>query len=450
MPITDDGLLRGDGVFEVVRLYGGVPYALDEHLERMANSAENLRLPFDASSVRGRGAGAARGGRAPATTCCAWSARAAARASSPSSRCPPVPETLALITIRYSPTRVHGRHQVALLRREHARHAASRRSRAATRRLLVTPHGRVLEGPRQSFVASLDGETLVTPPLDDHVLDSITRKRLLESGPRRPSARSRPTSCRSPTEAFLASTTREVHAVAFDRRRRAARGAGPADAAGRRGDPRGDRRRGAPARGMNVLTVIGNRPQFVKAAAVSRLLRERHEELLVHTGQHYDDELSAIFVRELGIPPPERELGIGGGSNAQQTARMLEALAPLIAERRARRGARLRRHQLDARRRARRGAGAGAGRARRGGHALVRPRDAGGAQPRPDRPRRRDLLLCPSQVAAANLRREGVVGPRRGRRRRDGRRRASSSGRARWPTTRRCARPASSPASTCS
>ena len=46
----------------------------------------------------------------------------------------------------------------------------------------MTPHGRVLEGPRQSFVASLDGETLVTPPLEDHVLDSITRKRLLESG----------------------------------------------------------------------------------------------------------------------------------------------------------------------------------------------------------------------------------------------------------------------------
>jgi UDP-N-acetylglucosamine 2-epimerase (non-hydrolysing)/UDP-GlcNAc3NAcA epimerase len=83
---------------------------------------------------------------------------------------------------------------------------------------------------------------------------------------------------------------------------------------------------------MNVLTVIGNRPQFVKAAAVSRLLRDRHDELLVHTGQHYDDELSAIFVRELGVPAPERELGIGGGSNAQQTARMLEALAPLISE----------------------------------------------------------------------------------------------------------------------
>jgi UDP-N-acetylglucosamine 2-epimerase len=82
---------------------------------------------------------------------------------------------------------------------------------------------------------------------------------------------------------------------------------------------------------VKVLTVIGNRPQFVKAAAVSRLLRERHDELLVHTGQHHDDELSTVFVEELGIPRPERELGIHGGSNTDQTARMLAALGPLIA-----------------------------------------------------------------------------------------------------------------------
>lgn len=80
--------------------------------------------------------------------------------------------------------------------------------------------------------------------------------------------------------------------------------------------------------------MIGNRPQFVKAAAVSRLLRERHDELLVHTGQHYDDELSTVFVEELGIPRPERELGIGGGSNTWQTARMLEALDPLLEQER--------------------------------------------------------------------------------------------------------------------
>src|SRR4051794_5800246 len=85
---------------------------------------------------------------------------------------------------------------------------------------------------------------------------------------------------------------------------------------------------------MHVVTVIGNRPQFVKAAAVSRLLRAEHDELLVHTGQHHDDELSTIFVTELGIPRPERELGIHGGTNTEQTARMLADLGPLVAEER--------------------------------------------------------------------------------------------------------------------
>jgi UDP-N-acetylglucosamine 2-epimerase len=85
---------------------------------------------------------------------------------------------------------------------------------------------------------------------------------------------------------------------------------------------------------LRVLTVIGNRPQFVKAAAVSRLLRAEHDELLVHTGQHHDDELSTIFVTELGIPRPERELGIYGGTNTEQTARMLAVLGPLVADER--------------------------------------------------------------------------------------------------------------------
>ena len=83
---------------------------------------------------------------------------------------------------------------------------------------------------------------------------------------------------------------------------------------------------------MRIVTVIGNRPQFVKAAAVSRLLRERHDELLVHTGQHYDDELSRIFFEELGVPAPDRELNAGGGSAAEQTARMLAGLEPVLAE----------------------------------------------------------------------------------------------------------------------
>jgi UDP-N-acetylglucosamine 2-epimerase (non-hydrolysing)/UDP-GlcNAc3NAcA epimerase len=83
---------------------------------------------------------------------------------------------------------------------------------------------------------------------------------------------------------------------------------------------------------VRIVTVVGNRPQFVKAAAVSRLLREAHEEVLVHTGQHYDDELSRVFFDELQIPAPDRELSAGAGSNTEQTARILAALGPILAE----------------------------------------------------------------------------------------------------------------------
>ena len=83
---------------------------------------------------------------------------------------------------------------------------------------------------------------------------------------------------------------------------------------------------------MRIVTVIGNRPQFVKAAAVSHRLREQHEELLVHTGQHYDDELSRVFFDELGVPAPDHELNVGSGSNTSQTARMMDALEPFLAE----------------------------------------------------------------------------------------------------------------------
>src|SRR5436190_19934105 len=83
---------------------------------------------------------------------------------------------------------------------------------------------------------------------------------------------------------------------------------------------------------MRLVTVIGNRPQFVKAAAVSKLVREQHEELLVHTGQHYDDELSRVFFDELGVPAPTRQLGAGSGSNSAQTARILAAVEPVLGE----------------------------------------------------------------------------------------------------------------------
>ncbi len=81
---------------------------------------------------------------------------------------------------------------------------------------------------------------------------------------------------------------------------------------------------------MRVLTVVGNRPQFVKAAAVSRRLRDVHDEVLVHTGQHHDDELSAVFFAELDLPAPDHWLGVSGATNTSQLGRMLAALEPLL------------------------------------------------------------------------------------------------------------------------
>src|SRR3954463_16794313 len=83
---------------------------------------------------------------------------------------------------------------------------------------------------------------------------------------------------------------------------------------------------------MRIITIVGNRPQFIKAAAVSQRLRERADEVLVHTGQHYDDTLSRVFFDELGLPRPEHRLALGGGTNTAQTARMLAALEPLLAQ----------------------------------------------------------------------------------------------------------------------
>lgn len=83
---------------------------------------------------------------------------------------------------------------------------------------------------------------------------------------------------------------------------------------------------------MKIVTVVGNRPQFIKAAVVSAPLRAAHEEVLVHTGQHHDANLSEVFFSQLGLSAPERELEISGGSNASQTARMLAALEPILAE----------------------------------------------------------------------------------------------------------------------
>jgi UDP-GlcNAc3NAcA epimerase len=83
---------------------------------------------------------------------------------------------------------------------------------------------------------------------------------------------------------------------------------------------------------MKIFTIVGARPQFIKAAPMSLALRQQHHEFLVHTGQHYDDAMSDIFFRQLGIPQPDVNLGIGSGSHAVQTAGMMVDLERLMLE----------------------------------------------------------------------------------------------------------------------
>lgn len=81
---------------------------------------------------------------------------------------------------------------------------------------------------------------------------------------------------------------------------------------------------------MRILSVVGTRPQLIKAAALVPALRARHEEILVDTGQHWDDALAGTFFRELGLPRPGYSLGAGGGTHAEQTASMLLGLEPIL------------------------------------------------------------------------------------------------------------------------
>lgn len=81
---------------------------------------------------------------------------------------------------------------------------------------------------------------------------------------------------------------------------------------------------------MKLVTIIGARPQFIKAAPFSEVFRKENDEVLVHTGQHYDTNMSDVFFEELGIPKPEYHLGVGSGSHGLQTGRMLEKIEEII------------------------------------------------------------------------------------------------------------------------
>jgi UDP-GlcNAc3NAcA epimerase len=81
---------------------------------------------------------------------------------------------------------------------------------------------------------------------------------------------------------------------------------------------------------MRVVQIVGARPQFVKLAPLSHLLRNKHEELIIHSGQHYDIQMNDVFFRDMLIPAPDYNLNVGSGSHALQTAQIMEALEPIL------------------------------------------------------------------------------------------------------------------------
>jgi branched-chain amino acid aminotransferase len=210
IPASDDGFLRGDGVFEVIRLYGGRAFALDDHLARLSNSAANLRLPLDAEAIRAEVDALLEANDEQDVAMRVVVTRGGHRLAV-IEELKPLPSTLAVASIEYAPTRVlDGIKSLSYAANVLARRLAQ--EQGADEALLVTPHGRVLEGPTCTFVCSLDGESLLTPPLSEHILDSITRRRLAVLGDVDEQVL---TSDDLPRvrEAFMASTLREVHPI---------------------------------------------------------------------------------------------------------------------------------------------------------------------------------------------------------------------------------------------
>ena len=212
IPATDDGLLRGDGAFEVIRVYDGQPFGFEEHMARLERSAASLRLPVDLELIRAEshrllaeaGAGPEHGALRVLVT-------RGGRRIMLTEPVKPFTERARLATVTYAPNRVldgvkslsYGGNMLA---------SRLAQEQGYDEALLVTPHGRVLEAPTSSIFWVKDG-TLLTPPLDDHILASITRRLVIElsGGAEQVCTMD---DIATADEAFLASSTREVQSIA--------------------------------------------------------------------------------------------------------------------------------------------------------------------------------------------------------------------------------------------
>lgn len=209
IPVTDEGLLRGDGVFEVMRLYDGVPFARGPHLERMAHSAQNLRLELDIVGIT-RDIDALLAAAQPGDALLRVVATRGGHRIVLIEPMPVLPQALTLGYVTFAPVRVldgvkslsYGANMLA---------TRLARERGFDDALLVTPHGRVLELPTASFFWVADGE-LRTPPLSEHLLDSITRRIVIEVAAAK-QASTTTADLESADEAFAASSVCGVIAV---------------------------------------------------------------------------------------------------------------------------------------------------------------------------------------------------------------------------------------------
>jgi branched-chain amino acid aminotransferase len=223
VPLRDDGLYRGDGVFEVIRLYKGRPFELQAHLDRIERSAAAIDLPVDRETLEGElqallerfGDGEAqlrivltRGGRRLAMT----------------ENLPDIGDTVSLATVTYSPTQIlNGVKSLSYAANMHATRMAQ--ARGADEALLVRPDGVVLEAPTSTIFWSGGDGGLHTPSISSGILESITRAQIVreldvEEG------EFQLDELMASTEAFLASTLREVQPItAIDARK--LEGSGP-------------------------------------------------------------------------------------------------------------------------------------------------------------------------------------------------------------------------------